>query len=109
MAAAEPHVAGHLYMQPPVCCGGKPSSTFSASQEQTGTMHRGSSAQWCPAVLVTLESSQAGGQQDPALPRGSPASCTYPGFELPVAKEEKCALMKIKSKITVSTGTGAYF
>ena len=47
MSAAETHAVGHLYVQPPMCCGEKPLSKCSASQEQTGTTRRGSRAQQC--------------------------------------------------------------
>lgn len=44
MPAAEPHAVGHLYVQPPMCCGEKSLSVCSASQEQTSSRHGGSSA-----------------------------------------------------------------
>lgn len=47
MSAAEPHAVEHLYVQPPACCGEKPLSACSASQEQMGTPHRGSRAKSC--------------------------------------------------------------
>lgn len=73
-AAANPHVVGHLYMQPAMCCVEKPLSVCSASQEQTHAqgLQR-------PVVCSSADhtgASQAGGQQDLALPRGLPASCT---------------------------------
>lgn len=55
MSSVEPHEVGHLYVQPPMGCREKPLSKRSASQEQTGTTHRGSSAQQRPAVLATQE------------------------------------------------------
>lgn len=70
-------------MQPPM---EKPLSVCPASQEQTHAQ-----GLQCPVVCSSADhtgASQAGGQQDLSLPSGLPASCTYSGFELPVAKED---------------------
>lgn len=100
MSAAEPHVVGHLYVQPPMCGEEKLLSECSASQEQMSTTHRGSSAQQC--LRARLVGSRIRSHPEVYLQ-------VVPTQALSSLLQKRKSLDKVKGEIIVIAGIGAYF